>query len=235
MDKFGFKLVFIAIFIIWFSQCAVYEARNSDDVDFFLEHNPEENGALLFFDPVQEQTDDNARENSDQVLSIFKNIGEEGRSNDAWVNRLNDKVHLMKVDKTSIDNARIVKEYKVGRTPLVVLLDNGKIILEEVIDIDTYDHIKEVYEAFIADSDRQKQSTTESGGWSSTDDADEYQPDSQTQPTTNDRYSSGKDDNSEAIEAAKKAQEAAEAAKKAADEASQALKDLKQSFDQQQR
>ena len=40
-------LLFALALLLSVTYAAVYEARNSDDVDFFLAHNPEENGALI--------------------------------------------------------------------------------------------------------------------------------------------------------------------------------------------
>lgn len=128
------------------TQAAVYEARNSDDVDFFLAHNPEENGAIMFYDPNQEQ-DTKVSQQVDKVLGVFKNIGEEGRSTEDWVNSLNDKVHLMRVDATNQDNARSVNDYRVSTTPLLVLLDYGEIQLMEIVGEKTLPHVKDFYTA----------------------------------------------------------------------------------------
>jgi hypothetical protein len=91
------KLILALVLILAVANAAVYEARNSDDVDFFLEHNPEENGALLFYNGDESDIPD-VQSNIDSVLSIYKNIGEEGRSEEDWVNKLQDKVHLMQID-----------------------------------------------------------------------------------------------------------------------------------------
>lgn len=232
------NILILLILCILFAEAAIYEARNSDDVEFFLEHNPEENGALLFYDPKQEEKDGTVHQNTEQILSIFKNVGEQGRSTEDWVDSLNDKVHLMKVNKTNVDSSRMVSEYKVGQTPLLILLDNGKVLLEEVVSDETYDHVYEIFQAkqAFADSEKAQNSTQakSNGGWSSVD-----QPTSPTANTQsgytnpNDKNNNGKDDNLEAIEASKKAQEAAEAAKKAAEDANRTLKSLESSFAQQ--
>lgn len=143
-------LLFALCIILSITYAAVYEARNSDDVDFFLAHNPEENGALMFFDPKKEE-DTKVSKIVDKVLSVFKNIGEEGRSTEAWVNALNDKVHLMRVDATNDDNLRTVDEYMISETPLLVLLDNGSIELMEVLSDKTADHVKDFYQNKLAE------------------------------------------------------------------------------------
>ena len=127
------KFIIFSLILVCITNAAVYEARNSDDVDFFLEHNPDQNAALLFYNEADSDTEE-VKVATDSVLSIFKNVGEEGRSTEDWVNQNNDKVHLMLINESNIDNARIVKEFKVGQTPLIVLLDNGKTLMQEVGD-----------------------------------------------------------------------------------------------------
>lgn len=140
--KSSFCILFILLLV--FTNAAVYEARNSDDVDFFLAHNPEENGALMFYDPKTEQSDPKVGDNVKKIVGIFKNIGEEGRSEEDWVNKMNDKVHLMRIDSTNMDNARSVDDYKVSQTPFLVLLDYGKVIMMERVTEKTSEHVKDV-------------------------------------------------------------------------------------------
>ena len=133
----------------------------------------------------------------DQVLSVFKNIGEEGRSKEEWVNTLNDKVHLMRIDATNLDNARSVDDYKIQETPLLVLLDNGSIELMEILSEKTPDHIKDFYQAKAAEKEAAKKA-----GSSDTDKAIES-----------------------AMQAASDAKKAASDAQKALDEARKAFED----------
>lgn len=223
------KLLILHIFILSFVLGAVYEARNSDDVDFFLEHNPEKNTAILFYNSKEDIKEVN--DNIDLILSIYKNVGEEGRAKEDWVDKLNDKVHIMKVDVGSLDNARIVKEFKVGQTPLVSLLEDDRAILEEVVDKDTFEHIKEIYVAQIKAKEKEEQEkkakeTENQEPTSSIFPDAEY---THNQQTPESQYESSQ----ESIEAAKKAQEAAEAAKKAAAEALSSLKEAKKAFEKQ--
>ena len=213
-------------------KAAIYEARNSDDVDFFLEHNPEQNSALLFYNSDENDIQEVQR-NIDSVLSIFKNIGEEGRSTEDWVDSLNDRVHLMKVDVLDIDNTRIVKSFRVGHTPFVSFFKDGTPILEEVIDQKTFDNIKEIYQAEqhekeAKEAEEKRKADSESKTPSSVFPDAEYVH-NQEEPTPEEEYEASK----ESIEAAKKAQEAAEGAKKAAEEALKALKEAKKAFEQQ--
>ena len=134
----------------------MYESRNSDDVDFFLQHNPDQNNAILFYDPMQEIYDDEALLHTNAILGIYKDIGEEGRSQEQWVDDLENRVHLMRVDKTNVDNYRAVDSYKVGTTPLLTLLDDGKIVLQEIVDQDTYYHIKAIYMQAIMEKQEQE-------------------------------------------------------------------------------
>ena len=138
-------LIVSFLFTLSFVNSALYEARNSDDIDFFLAHNPEENGALMFYDPNQEQDAEIAK-SVDKAVGVFRNIGEEGRSEEEWVDSLNDKVHLMRIDATNVDNARSVNDFRVSTTPLLFLLDNGDIQLMEIVNSKTYDHIKDFYQ-----------------------------------------------------------------------------------------
>lgn len=189
-------------------KCAIYEARNSDDVDYFLAHNPEENGAILFYDPNQEKSP-NTSSTLTKVMGVFKNIGEDGRSNDAWVNQLNDKVHLMRVDATSLDNARVVQEFKVGKTPLLILLDYGTIQLMEIVNDKSYDHLKEFYAEKIAKAKQQAEAAKAAA------EADK-----------NNQTSGGAED------ALTKAMKAAEDAKKAAQQALKTLEEANKAFEQ---
>jgi hypothetical protein len=134
----------LALLCLHSVSCAVYEARNSDDVDFFLAHNPEENGALMFYDPNQENAESDISDRATKLIGVFKNVQEEGRSEEEWVDDLNDKVHLMRVDATNLDNARAVEDYKVQSTPLLFLIDNGKIILMEEVTDKTFNHAKDI-------------------------------------------------------------------------------------------
>ena len=119
MKSFAWVLIIIA-----FTSCiwrgAVYEARSSEDVVFYLAHNPEENGALMFYDLNQEKNDEDVTERVNKILGIFKNIGEEGRSTEDWVNSLNDKVHLMRINAKSSENSKIVDEYKVQSILIII-------------------------------------------------------------------------------------------------------------------
>ena len=130
--------------MVQFSNASVYEALTSEDVDFFLNHNPDENGALMFYDEIQESSSYTVGENVKKIIGIFLNIGEEGRSTDEWVNSLNDKAHLMRINAFDRDNADIANSFRVSQTPFLVLLDNGKVIFEEVVGQDTYEHVKSV-------------------------------------------------------------------------------------------
>jgi hypothetical protein len=204
-------LIFAAL--IMAAEAAVYEARNSDDVDFFMVHNPEEMGALLFYDKGQEKDSQIANQIA-KVQGIFKNIGEEGREIEKWVDSLNDKVHLMRVDTSSLDNLRSKNDYHVSKTPMVILLDNGQIQLMEVLSNSTYDHIKDYYSSRQAEKTNEKKVST--------------QPVS-LKPDSGSPYRSPSS-NSPTDDAIAKAQKAADDAKKAAEEAKKALAETQKAF-----
>lgn len=138
------KFILLMLAMLALVRGAIYEARNSDDVDFFINHNPEKVEAILFYDPNQDK-DEKVSSAVEKTQSIFKNIGEEGRSKEEWVNSLNDKVHLMRVDATATDNARTVDDYKVSKTPLIVVLSGDSIQFMEVVTGNTFDHVKDYF------------------------------------------------------------------------------------------
>lgn len=163
--------------------------------------------------------------NVEDVLSIFKNTGEEGRSTEEWVNQLDDRVHIMKVDASTLDNARAVKDYRVGRTPLVVIMDKGRTVLQEIVDTETFDHVKEVYQAKLAADDYG------TAGYSS-------QPEFTTTPTASfsGSTSSNSGQSSQAtIDAAVRAQRAAEEAQRAAEESLKTLRAAQIAFEDQRK
>lgn len=209
------------LLLINLSMSAVYEARNSDDVDFFLDHNPEENGALLFYNSKEENLPQ-VKNNLESVLSIYKNYGEQGRSEEEWVKKLNDKVHIMRIDVSSIDNARSVKEYRVGQTPLVVLLANTTTLFEEVVDRETFAHIKEIY------VEEQKKAEAKAAAAGKTEAPSSVFPDAEYVHNKNGQATQNGTD----ADVAKKAQKAAEDAKKAAEDALKALQEATKAFEQ---
>ncbi|CAI2378462.1 unnamed protein product [Moneuplotes crassus] len=140
------KIIVLTITLLSLSaRSAIYEARNSDDVDFFMTHNPQENSALLFYDPNEEASFETGK-NIEKVSGVFKNIGEEGRTQESWVDQLNDKVHLMRIDVTKLENSQVVNDFRVNQTPLLILFDQGDVQLMEVISGKTFEHVKDIYQ-----------------------------------------------------------------------------------------
>ena len=142
MLRFRFIALFLLVKLISYINCSVYEALDSEDVDFFVEYNPDEKGALMFYDDEQEAGDPELGGNVKKVIGIFLNIGEEGRSTDDWINQLQDKAHMLRIDVGDADNKDAVTKYNVTTTPYLVLLDDGKSICEEVVTNTTYDSVK---------------------------------------------------------------------------------------------
>ena len=212
------QIVAIACLLVTLN-AAVYEANNSDDVEFFIDHNPEENIALLFYSNENEKSLETIS-NMNDVLSVFKNVGEDGRSHEEWVSKLNDKVHLMRINSSNSNNKKAVDSYKVGRTPFVVLLDKSKTVLEEIVDIETFSHIKEKLQERIArQNSKIKNENTSQNNQSNNSNSQ------QSSPTP--------EQIQKAIDASNKAKEAAEEAKRMADQASKDLEDTRRSFDNQ--
>lgn len=222
----------------------MYEARSSGDVDFFLAHNPEENGALMFYDPNQEKSDQKATDNINAIISIFKNIGEEGRSEEDWVNQLNDKIHLMRIDATLEDNARTVQEYKISSTPILILLDYGKIMFMEQLSDKSFDHVKDLLMSQLeqkkkaAAQKEEAKKQTEKAATSQNSASGSYEGQNQELAAAH----KAAEDALKALEdlrktfeqhlAVEKAQKDAEEAKKKADEAQKKLEQATKSLDQ---
>ena len=197
---------------------SVYEANSSEDVDFFLAHNPDENGALMFYDEVQESSNPEIGEYVKKVIGIFLNIGEEGRSKDEWVNTLNDKAHLMRVNAFDKDNADAVKKFKVSKTPLVVLLDNGKAIFQEEVGEATYENIKAV---LYKPKDTKKEDTKK-------EEPKKEQPKKEETPKDDKKDADNTTDVVDAAEAdLKKAKEISDKAKKQVEDATKELNNAK--------
>jgi hypothetical protein len=137
-------MILVCVLLICTANASVYEANSSEDVKFFLEHNPDDISALMFYDEVQENNDPKKVESAKKVIGIFLNIGEADRSKEEWVNTLNDKAHLMRIDVLNPSNYKIMEEYRVAKTPFFVLFKNGIIEFEERVTADTYDHIKDI-------------------------------------------------------------------------------------------
>ena len=137
-------VVLLLVLCAFIANASVYEGTNADDVRLFLKNNPDENGALMFYDPFQEQLDPQVVRDVEKVIGIFLNIGEEGRSTESWVNSLNDKAHLMRVDALNPYTQDAVKDFHCTETPFLVLLDKGNVIFEEVVGKGTYDHVKDI-------------------------------------------------------------------------------------------
>lgn len=173
----------------------------------------------MFYDANQEQDPAIAR-NVDKVLGVYRNIGEEGRSQEEWVNQLNDKVHMMRIDATKKENAKSVDEYKVSKTPLLVLLDFGKIQLMEVVSDKSFEHIKDYYAAVIA---KRKEEAEEKAK------QEQAKKEQEKQQAGAGNGSDGKESSKTALE---NAQKAAEEAKKAADQALKALEETRKAFEE---
>ena len=146
-----FVVLLIWAFCLKQTTATIYEARNSDDVDFFKDQNPVHKMALLFYN-----YDDTV--NIDDVLSIFKDSKDKGASSEPWVKNLNGTAHLMKINYSNPDIKAIINEYNINDTPKVVVLDNQKAVLNEMVDPDTYFHIKEIFV-----KDKNTQSTSPKG------------------------------------------------------------------------
>ena len=229
-------LIFIACYV-FMSKEAVYESQNSEDIDFFLSNNPEDNSAIMFYNPVQEGSDEETLEMVKKVIGIFLNIGEEGRSEEDWINGLNDKVHLMRVDTLNPDHSEVVKDYKVTHTPLIILFEKSDILYQEVLHEKSYDHIKDILMDKIEERQGANNCTTNATDSNSTDSNSTDSNSTDTNSTTPDGDSgtganSTNSTNSEPNYSDEILHDEIEQASKAADEALKELNDLRETFEQ---
>lgn len=135
-------LLFVCISLAIVS-CEVFEAQLSDDVDFFINHEPESNVAIIFYDEVQEVASKDITNKVDKIIGVFIAQGEDRRTDEPWVDTLNDSVNLMRVDAFKAENAEIVKIFQVKATPYLVLFRDGQTFSEEVVNDKTFDKVKQ--------------------------------------------------------------------------------------------
>ena len=122
----------------------VYEATDSDEVNFFLSDDPKANIALMFYDEVQEVTSKDISASVDEILGVFLPEGEEGFTDEEWVKSLAGNFSLMRVDSFGKENKEIVAEYGIISTPYLVILENGTVVLNETVDDSTIDDVEEI-------------------------------------------------------------------------------------------
>ena len=96
--------IFSLLLILNLTAANVFEAGSSEDIEFFIHDDPIANRALMFYDEVQEVAQKRTTKLVDDVIGIFLNKGEDGRSEEKWVDDLDDGVNLMRVDYFKKEN-----------------------------------------------------------------------------------------------------------------------------------
>ena len=131
----------ILAFVIWVIHATVYESNTSDDVEFFLEENPNENIALLFYSE-EKDIDPEWVTNIANIEGIFKSA-EEGGSDEAWVKDLNGQVQMMRINVSDKNNKESVEVFKVNETPFIIIFDNGIPIFDGVVNSKSFPLVKD--------------------------------------------------------------------------------------------
>ena len=75
--------------------------------------------------------------------SIFDDTRDPTWKGESWIKTIEGGLQMMRVDIRNPELDHAVLEYEVKSTPKVIVFENFKIVVEEVIGIDTYDKIKE--------------------------------------------------------------------------------------------
>lgn len=114
----------------------IFEANNRDEIGMFVDDDPAEYRALLFYD--FDQYDDKI----DQVQSIFDDPYDPTWIGESWIRDLKDGAHLMRINAREDEFERIVEDYDIGVTPRVIVYHDSEQFVDEVLDEETYDNIK---------------------------------------------------------------------------------------------
>lgn len=117
----------------------MYECSQSDDADYFLDYDPAKYRALLFYTPSDESSAD-----FEKVQSIFMDTTEPTWSGELWISQNSLDINAMRVNIENSDNQAIVTAFEATKTPKIVLFDDLRDAVEEVISPTTYDSIKKV-------------------------------------------------------------------------------------------
>jgi hypothetical protein len=141
MRRASVVLLILSLALIY-SQAAVTEASNSQDVDSFINSDQNKNIAILFYDRLQNFGDKTIHKNTDKIISVFLNKGDKDRLKEDWIDKLSQEFNLIKVDKNDHANQKIVSSFNVKSTPLVVIFNNKKTELETIVDDTTFDKVK---------------------------------------------------------------------------------------------
>lgn len=137
---------FTALFlvaILGISCAFVYEANSSDDVTNFLSDDPDSNRVIIFYDEVQEVAQKQVKKLTEDITSIFLPRGDQDRLQERWVDDLNDKVNLMRIDRFNPDNQKMVDLFEIKETPWMVIFENGIQKIDEKINDLSFDKVKE--------------------------------------------------------------------------------------------
>lgn len=146
MKYMNLSIALCIILLACFTRATVFEADTSETVDFFIQESEKETMALLFYDGRTEnqENEDKFSRLASIVLGIFMSQDQEGRSTEEWVEFLDDKLHLMRIDVSKPELRRSVEEFNIEDVPYIVLQDKQRTILREKIDEETFDHLRQL-------------------------------------------------------------------------------------------
>jgi hypothetical protein len=122
----------------------VFEATCSDDVEFFIKHEPEKNRALLFYDEIQDISDKSVHEKTLKIISIFLKKDDKDRLKEDWVDTLKDGFNLMRINKAKKENEKAANSFNVKSTPLLIFFQDKQTKIDSVISEITFDDVKKL-------------------------------------------------------------------------------------------
>ncbi|CAI2374352.1 unnamed protein product [Moneuplotes crassus] len=144
MQKISTRVILVLVLTVGIAHCSIFEAYNSDDVAYFVKNEQDRNRAIMFYDAFQEEGSYQISNNVQKINGVFLNKGEPGRSDDFWVDHLNDRVNLLRVDTLNPYNKQAMDSFHVAKAPFLIVLEDGNIVFEEAIRDGTYNHLRDV-------------------------------------------------------------------------------------------
>jgi hypothetical protein len=118
----------------------IFEANGPDEVENFLEQDPAQYRALLFYDDADEDLSTNAE--IDKIMSIFDNPDNPEFRGEPWIREIKTGATLMRIDIHKSVLSSVVTQYEAKDPPKIIVFDKTKVIVEETIGKPTYPKIK---------------------------------------------------------------------------------------------
>jgi hypothetical protein len=147
-------------YILHYAISNVYECNQSDDADFFLDSDPARYRALLFYkngDDFDYDTD------FERVQTIFMDPDDDNWDGESWIEQYSYDINAMRVSINKTANAGLVKAFEVKITPFIILFDDIKDAVEEVINQGIYDRVREAIQESNSGSGHQSSNQNSDG------------------------------------------------------------------------